>query len=106
MNNSMTSHTVPLSVTLYKVHTVVVDPSARLDHLNTEWNQTELVIDLTRHQRDQEEYYFDIGGFLHSNIVFIADHEDEDVQEDDDDDDAPVSVQELYLVLVVCVCVY
>ena len=105
MNNSMTSHTVPLSVTLYKVHTVVVDPSARLDHLNTEWNQTELVIDLTRHQRDQEEYYFDIGGFLHSNIVFIADHEDEDVQEDDDDDDAPVSVQELYLVLVVCVCI-
>ena len=103
----MTSQTVPLSVNLYDVHTVVVDPSARLAHLNTEWNQTELVIDLTRHQRNQEEYYFDIGGFLHSNIVFIADHEDQDVKEDDDDDDedAPVSVQELYLVLVVCVCI-
>ena len=100
----MISSIVPLSVNLYDVDTVVVDPSARLAHLNTEWDQTELVIDLTKHQGEQQEYYFDIGGFQHSKIVFLADDDDDDVQDDDDDAD-DVSVQELYLVLVVCVSI-
>ena len=58
----------PLSVHLYSVQSVEVDPGANLDQLSTHWDQTLLTIDLTQDQAGEQD--FGIAGFQHSNIAF------------------------------------